>query len=237
MSTEKVSIFGGNGFVGTHLAEALISNGNEVTCISRSGHIPAQLENVAWAEKVQWLAGDASEADSAELADTDVMVTLVGSPPVPTFSKKAYEDQVWINSQPNLGAMKAAEDAGIKRMVILGAHLPWFMNTDKFGYAKGKRMCLEAAKTFVEKGNGNTAIILQPTAIFGTRHNKDGDPMKLEPLMGTVSKLQGIFPKSIARILPEQLVSIHAVTNRLIYACFDPSLDGKFTMILSLIHI
>lgn len=34
---KKIIVYGGNGFVGVHVAEQLIAQGARVTCVSRSG--------------------------------------------------------------------------------------------------------------------------------------------------------------------------------------------------------
>ena len=204
-NTEKIVIFGGTGFVGCKVAERLSAAGAQVACVSRKGSKPAHLENAKWADKVDWIKGDASEPDPELLKGCAALICLVGSPPIPAVGKKAYAQQVLTNGITNSNAIKEAGDADIKRVVLLGAKLPGFMDGDWFGYAKGKRLSLQAAKEFSEISENHYAVVIQPGGIYGKRHTASGTEIPIDLVMRPLSKIFG-----------SQLVSLEKVADRIV---------------------
>ena len=221
--TTKVIIYGGNGFVGTQVAEALAGRAC-VVCLSRSGHKPLHLKDEAWSEQVRWCKGDAADPDEKLLATADVLVCLVGAAPLPTFSEQAYEQAVHQNGITNRNAIEAAARVGIQRVILLGAKIPWPMNNKYFAYAEGKRIAFSAAEDFAQGNPEHHAVVLQPGVIYGTRHRQDGRPIHLESVMKPVAKvLPGHFvaverlAERIAELAltpPESLPNFHVITNR-----------------------
>lgn len=205
MPTQKIIVYGGNGFVGCKVAEGLVRANAEVICVSRTGSKPVHLEKEAWADKVAWIKGDASKPDSDLLSGCDAVICLVGSPPVPTVGKQAYEQQVFNNGGTNKAAIEAAGIAGIKRLVLLGAKIPGVLSGDWFGYAKGKRISLEAAKTFAETSGEHHAVVIQPGGIFGKRHTAGGAEIPIDIVMRPMSML-----------MPSQLISVERVAERIV---------------------
>ncbi len=228
---ERIVLVGGSGFVGSQIAAGLVAAGKTPVCISRRGGRPPHLEGVAWAAAADWLQGDARDPQPAWFAEALAVVTLVGSPPVPTVSRQAYLEQVANNSEANLAAIGAAEAAGVTRLVVLGAHLPGPLRSDRFGYAKGKRLTMEAARDFVERAPEQGAVVLQPSAIYGTRHSAAGTPVNLGRVMGPVASLQNSLPEALKAFLPEPFVSVQAVAAHAVAACLEPQYAGKFTVI------
>ncbi|MBL4670739.1 MAG: NAD(P)-dependent oxidoreductase [Arenicella sp.] len=201
--TTKIVVYGGNGFVGTRVARALLARDVCAVCLSRSGHKPLHLGDQQWSESVRWCKGDASEPDTQLLQRLDGLVTLVGSPPLPSFSKEAYDEQVFANGTTNANAIKGAGEAGIKRVVLLGAQLPFFMRGENFGYAQGKKIAMQAAQDFSELSSEHRAIVIQPGLIYGRRYQKNGKSIPLD-----------IIFKPISRIMPWQFVSVEKVAER-----------------------
>lgn len=229
----RVVLFGGNGFVGTAIAEELIHRGVDAVCVSRTGSILVHLAKTEWAQQVEWIQGDALNPDPNLFLDADVVITLIGSPPVPTFSKNAYAKQLATNSEPNLAVIKAAQKSSVNRLVMLGAHLPKAIQTDKFAYAKGKRLCEEAAREFAKTSEQHTAVVLKPTAIYGVRHNAAGKPINIAAAMRPIASLQSMLPGSFRRYLPETLVSVEAVANAAVDACLNQGYAGKLSTVSS----
>ena len=217
----KIAVYGGNGFVGTHVAEQLANRGICTVCLSRTGHKPVHLKDTDWSESVRWCKGDASQPDAALLSSVTTLISLVGSPPLPTLSQEAYEQQLFMNGRTNVSAINAAAEAGVKRVVVLGAKVPFPLNSDRFAYAKGKRMALEAATAFADLSEDHSAIVLQPGVIFGTRYLKSGKPLAL-----------GTFLKPISKIMPWQFISVEQVAARIVHAALseEPYL-GKLTIL------
>ena len=217
----KVVVYGGNGFVGTRVAEQLAKRDVCAVCLSRTGHKPIHLKDKVWSESVRWCKGDASEPCTQLLPSADAIVLLVGSPPLPTFSKEAFEEQVFMNGTTNANAIKAAAEAGVKRVVLLGAKIPFALNSDRFGYTKGKRMAFNAAKEFSEISDEHTAVVIQPGVIYGRRYLKSGKSIAL-----------GTFMKPMSYVMPWQFVSVERVAERIADAALaDEPYAGKFTVI------
>ncbi|MBT8114595.1 MAG: NAD(P)H-binding protein, partial [Arenicella sp.] len=225
---KKVVLFGGNGFVGTHIAQQLVKHGAIPVCVSRTGSKPAHLLDQPWAEQALWLKGDAEKPDLDLLEGAAAVVALVGSPPTPTFSEQGYQRKLSENSLPNIAAISAAKAAGVNRLVLLGGHIPGFLRTDKFAYAHGKRLCLEAASDFAAASDDHGAVVLQPSGIYGIRHTKKGKSIRLDWLMKPIAKIQGILPDVVQRFIPEQLVSVEAVAHAAVRACFEQAFAGEF---------
>ncbi|GGZ97419.1 hypothetical protein GCM10008090_02130 [Arenicella chitinivorans] len=199
----KVIIYGGNGFVGTHVAKALVERAC-VVCLSRSGHKPLHLKDEAWSEQVRWCKGDAADPDEKLLSTANILICLVGAPPLPTFSDHAYQQAIHQNGITNRNAIEAAARAGIQRVILLGAKIPWPMNNRYFGYAEGKRLAFTAAEEFSQRNDRHCAIVLQPGVIFGTRHNTEGRQIRLEPVM-----------KPFSRVFPGHFVAVERLANRI----------------------
>ncbi len=231
MNKSKIVLFGGNGFVGTAIARELIHQGVKAVCVSRSGAMPVHLEKTEWAHQVEWIQGDALKPDMTLFVDVAAVVTLIGSPPVPTFSKAAYAKQLATNSESNLAVIKATQESPVDRLVVLGAHLPKAIATDKFAYAKGKRLCNEAAQEFANISEQHTSIVLKPTAIYGVRYNSAGKATNIAAAMKPIAGLQSLLPNSVSRYLPETLVCVHAVANAAVNACLNQEFVGKFSVI------
>jgi len=202
----KVVIYGGNGFVGTHVAKALSEKGVCTACLSRSGHRPLHLLGEKWSEQVRWCKGDALKPDISLLKRITGMVCLVGSPPTPTTSSEAFNAQVVANGETNATAIKAAGEAGVKRLVLIGARIPFFLNSDRFAYARGKRIAIEAAKEFSELSPEHRAVVIQPGVILGKRFLKSGKSIPL-------GKIFGPMPY----IMPWQFICVKKLAERIAY--------------------
>jgi len=216
-STQKptVAIYGGNGFVGSHIAQELIKHDFTVVCFSRTGHKPAHLHAHSWSEKVRWSKGDASNANHDCLKQIDIVISTVGSPPLPTFSDEAFEAQLFANGTCNTKLIESASEVGIKRLVLMGAKVPWPMNRDSFAYTKGKRLAFEAAKAFAEQSDQHSALVLQPGAITGKRYTAGGKCIPLDILLGPLGVImpwQFVSVQRIAQRVANELVSSDSIT-------------------------
>lgn len=217
----KVIIYGGNGFVGTHVARCLAESNVAAVCLSRTGHKPIHLQDEEWSNQVCWSKGDASQPDPKLLASADCMICLVGSAPLPTFSKAAYEQQVFSNGTTNATAIKAAGVAGIKKVILLGAKIPWPMRRDSFGYAKGKELALAAANEFSQLSEHHSAIVLQPGIIHGKRHLTSGKVIPIDLYVGPM-----------AHLMPSQFVSVETLAKRIAEVSLtEGPHTGKLTII------
>ena len=201
-SKYKVLIYGGNGFVGTHIAKLLSQEDLSVVCLSRSGHKPLHLHDQAWSKSVRWCADDASKPDTALMESADCVIILVGCAPLPTFSKAAFNKKLHNNGTAPARAIKEAARAGVRHIILMGAQIPSLLNKDWFAYAKGKKIALNAAKEFVESHPDNSAVVIQPSAIYGKRYLLSGKLIPLDLLLSP-----------FARILPSKFVNVEKVAE------------------------
>jgi len=198
----KVIVYGGNGFVGTHVAKCLSESNVNAVCLSRTGHKPIHL-------------------DKKLLASADSLICLVGSAPTPTFSKRSFEQKVFENGITNATAIKAAGEAGIKKVILLGAQILWPLRTNKFAYAKGKELALTAASEFSQMSDEHSAIVFQPGMIYGRRYLTNGKSIPLNLLLGP-----------LPYIMPNQFVSVEKLATRIVeIALSDGAQSGELTII------
>ena len=217
----RVVVYGGNGYVGTRVAKNLADSNAHAICLSRTGHKPVHLRNEEWSNQVCWSKGDASTPDKKFLASADSLVCLVGSAPTPTFSKAAFEQKVFSNGITNATAIKAAGEAGVKKIVLLGAQIPWPLDSQKLAYAQGKELALNAAKEFAQLSDEHSAVVFQPGMIYGRRYLASGKSIPLNVLVGPMPFL-----------LSKQFVSVEKLATRIVEVTLsDGPHTGEFTII------
>lgn len=224
-SSSKVVIFGGNGFVGTHAAKALVERAG-VVCISRSGHKPLHLNDSEWSAQVRWCKGDAAEPDAELLAGAEAIVCCVGSPPLPTFTQEAFNQQLFMNGTTCSNAIKAAADCGVKKVILLNAQLPWLMRSKRFAYHVGKDHALNSAKEFCKLSPDHTALVLQPGVITGQRVLPNGFNLRLDWLTAPISPL-----------MPWQFVSVERLATRITDFFVNPEVYQGQCIVLKNRHI
>ncbi len=207
---KKIVIFGGNGFVGTHVACELQKRGADVVCISRRGHKPLHLNAEPWSSKVRWCKGDASSPDYELLNQTDVVVCCVGSPPLPTLTQQAHDTQYFMNGTTCINAIGAAKEAGVKKVILIGAQVPWPLRNKAFAYFKGKQDAFEAARQFAESGEPRFAVVLQPGMVTGKRILESGRAVRLDLITAPVSSImrsQFVSAERIAHCVADHALS------------------------------
>ncbi len=191
MASHRIAIYGGNGFIGSHIAEHLSAHDLCVLCLSRTGHKPVYLRDQAWSEEVRWCVGDANEPNIKLLSSANTLVCAVGSPPLPTFSQDAFDAKIHSNGTVNVNAIRAAGEAGVKQLVLISAKIPWPLQRDSFAYTKGKRMSEAAATEFANLSPEHQALILRPGVVYGTRYTQSGRAIPLGTVMGPLAKVCG----------------------------------------------
>jgi len=217
----KVIIYGGNGFVGTHVAKRLSSEDMCVVCLSRSGYKPLHLKDEHWSESIRWCKGDANSPDSALLSTADVIIILVGSAPIPTFSRHAYENQLKSNGYAPKSVIDCAADVGVKQLILMSANIPFFLKTKHFAYFRGKDIAFESAKQFAALSPEHSAVVLQPGALYGKRHLNNGKVLPLDTFLSPFSK-----------VFPSQFTSVNKISNRVAKIILNKDkYSGKFSVL------
>jgi len=218
-SKKHVVVYGGSGFVGLAVCQALIEKGFRVSAVSRSGRPLYLSEQQGWGAEVNWVRGDALIPNNELLSDADSVVALIGSPPLPTMSDSAYRQKVFSNSEPNRRVIEAAAKNGVKNIVLMAAHVPQSLRTRRFAYWEGKRKSIEAAKHFVEESTEHSATVCYPSGIYGTRYLSTGFQLPLHWFMAPVAAVQKIMPGGIRKCLPATLVADKQVAAAVVNAC------------------
>mmetsp|Transcript_4893 Transcript_4893/g.6640 ORF Transcript_4893/g.6640 Transcript_4893/m.6640 type:complete len:285 (+) Transcript_4893:121-975(+) len=167
-SNTKVVVFGGSGFVGSHVCKALLALGVDVVSINRGGQTTTPPWDPWWKD-VKWVRGDALEPESwrTHLAGATGVVSCVGA-----FGSNEFMKRVCGDATVNM--VKEARDARVQRFAFISAHdynLPSFVLQ---GYVQGKQL----AEGAVMQGFPNSGVCLRPGFIHGTRY-ANGVPLNL----------------------------------------------------------
>ena len=118
----KVLVTGGEGFIGSHLCESLLSAGHQVTALvlynsfNSYGWITA--EGIASRDGLHVAPGDVRDADSIQsvMVGQDVVVYLAALIAIP-YSYQAPRSYVETNIVGTLNVMEAARRAGVERVI------------------------------------------------------------------------------------------------------------------------
>lgn len=113
-------VTGGAGFIGSHLAEALIRRGERVRVVDSL--VTGKRENLAHVPNIEFLEGDLADPAVARqsVTDADVVLHQAAIPSVP----RSVTDPVTChraNVDGTLNVLVAARDAGVKRVVFAGS--------------------------------------------------------------------------------------------------------------------
>jgi nucleoside-diphosphate-sugar epimerase len=113
-------VTGGAGFIGSHLAEALVRRGDTVRVVDSL--ITGKRQNLAHLPEVEFIHGDLADADVAHHAvqGADYVLHQAAIPSVP----RSVEDPVTSNRaniDASLNLLVAARDAKVKRVVYAGS--------------------------------------------------------------------------------------------------------------------
>lgn len=112
----KILVMGATGYIGGRLAPRLADAGHEVRCLTRR---PERLSEVAWADRVEVVQGDALDPSSlsAAMDGIDAVFYLVHS--IGTGADFQVSDR---NAARNTA--EAAAKAGVGRLIYLGGLIP-----------------------------------------------------------------------------------------------------------------
>lgn len=118
----KCVVLGGTGFIGSHLVNALIDQGHEVTSLTR--HTPPQntILSESALRKTHWQMGDYQNREDVRklLQDKDICFHLISSS-LPSNSNKDPSWDVSTNICNSLHVMEEAVAAGIKRVIFISS--------------------------------------------------------------------------------------------------------------------
>ncbi|KXZ43484.1 hypothetical protein GPECTOR_89g504 [Gonium pectorale] len=222
----KLVVFGGRGFVGSHVCAEAVNSGLNVVGVSRGGTPP--LSRDSWVGSVTWARGNALEPQSfsRHLEGADAVVSCIGA-----FGTQA--EMLKLNGAANVSLIEAAKAAGVKRFVYVSAHIPNIPGIDVLlgGYIRGKQAAEEALRAHFPA----TGVALRPGAIYGDRVVSTNLTLPLgyafRPIEALLQRMGPQAARSAAEIplvgaafVPP--VSVEVVARVAVRAAMDPAVPG-----------
>jgi dihydroflavonol-4-reductase len=191
MENDLVLVTGGTGFIAQYCILALLDKGfrvrTTVRTLSREAEVRAHLKTggAEPGDRLSFVVADlGADAGWAE-ACAGCAFVMHGASPTPSGDQVALEDWVRPAVDGNLRVLRAARDAGVKRVVLTSAfgavgmgHKPmkrpfdetdWTELTDKVApYQHSKTLSERAAWDFIAtEGQGLELAAVNPTAVLG----------------------------------------------------------------------
>ena len=186
-----VTIFGGDGFVGRYIVQALLKSGTRVRVASRNPKRGWFLKAQANLGQIAYVAADVTRPETlgAAVAGADTVINLVGI-------LKGNFDLVHRQGAHNVAS--AAATAGVKTLVQMSAIGADVKSASAYGRSKGEGDQAVLA-AFPQ------AIIIRPSIIFGVEDsfvNRFAQLIKLLPIVPVIggnTKFQPVFVGDIAK--------------------------------------
>jgi UDP-glucose 4-epimerase len=187
MSAEIVVVTGGGGFIGSHLADALLADGRRVRVVDNfvTGRRPLV---PAGAELVE---GDVNDVAADAVRGAGVVYHLAALPSVPRSVKRPLESHR-ATAQGTLAVLSAAERAGVRRVVVASsssvygdtATLPKHERLPPLPlspYAAAKLASERYAASWAERGTIET-VSLRFFNVYGPRQDPDSPYAAVIPI-------------------------------------------------------
>jgi uncharacterized protein YbjT (DUF2867 family) len=186
-----VTVFGGDGFVGRYVVQALLKSGARVRVASRNPKRGWFLKAQANLGQIAYVPADITRAETltSAVAGVDIVINLVGI-------LKGNFDLVHRDGARNVA--QAAAAAGVKTMIQMSAIGADANSASSYGRSKGEGDQAVVA-AFPE------AIIIRPSIIFGVEDgfvNRFAQLIKLlpiVPIIGGATKFQPVYVGDIAK--------------------------------------
>ena len=198
MQGKLVTIFGGSGFLGRYVAQALLNEGARIRVACRNVGGANHIKPLGNVGQVQLMAADVRKPDSVARAvkDADAVINLVGS----------FDN---MDAVQNVGAgiVAQAAAAGVKALVHVSAIGADAHSEAVYGQSK-------AAGEAAVRAAFPSAVILRPSIVFGREDqfiNRFAGMIRslpVIPVIGAGTKFQPVFvgdvAKAVARAVAHQ---------------------------------
>jgi uncharacterized protein YbjT (DUF2867 family) len=201
-SNEKIrrglaTVFGGSGFIGRHVVQALVRSGWRVRVASRRPDLASDLQSLGEAGQVELARADLRRPQTiaTALEGADAAVNLVG-----ILSESGDQTFVDIQARGARAAAEAVQKAGITRFVHISAI--GACRSSPSAYARSKAEGETAVREFVPQ-----AIIFRPSIVFGpedeflNRFAAMARLMPILPLVGAETRFQPVFVDDVAEAI------------------------------------
>jgi NADH dehydrogenase len=197
MQGKLITVFGGGGFLGRYVAQALLGQGARLRIVGRNANSANHIKPLGNLGQVQLMAADIRKPASVARAvmDADAVVNLVGS----------FAD---MDAVQNMGAgivAQAAADAGVGALVHISAIGADAQSDAEYGQSKaGGEAAVHAAFP--------AAVILRPSIVFGREDqfiNRFAGLIRMlpvVPVIGAATKFQPVFAGDVAKAVAAALV-------------------------------
>lgn len=169
----RVLLTGATGFVGSHVARALVAAGHEVRAITRP---TSAREILADVPEIEWVGGDVTDVGSLRAAVRDRDAVIHAAAAV-AFSPGAAARQRLVNVEGTRHVLEAAREAGVKRFVhtssvaavgrgregaVADEETPYDWPPG-LGYNESKR----DSERLVRRATGIETVCVNPALVFG----------------------------------------------------------------------
>ena len=197
MQGKLITVFGGGGFLGRYVAQALLGHDARLRIAGRNANSANHIKPLGNLGQVQLMEADIRKPASVQRAvmDADAVVNLVGS----------FAD---MDAVQNIGAgivAQAAADAGVKALVHISAIGADAHSDAQYGQSKaGGEAAVHAAFP--------AAVILRPSIVFGREDqfiNRFAGLIRMlpvVPVIGAATKFQPVFAGDVAKAVAAALV-------------------------------
>ena len=132
---KKVLVIGGNGYVGSHICQAAVSAGWDVSSLNRSGKPERNVQ--PWMNQIQWHTGSVFERESclSAMKNATAVVSTVGA-----FGSNETMERM--NGDANIEATNFAVQSGVKKFIFISSNRVGSLQLPKwapmYGYYHGK---------------------------------------------------------------------------------------------------
>lgn len=197
MSEELVLVTGGSGFIAQHCILALLEAGYRVRTtlrsLSREAEVLSNLRSggAEPGDRLSFAAADLTADDGWLEAAADCAYIIHGASPTPSGDQVREEDWIRPAVDGNLRVLRAARDAGVRRVVLTSAfgaigvgHKPrsrpfdetdWSdLNGNVAPYQRSKTLAERASWDFIAReGSGLELATVNPTTVLGPALGSD----------------------------------------------------------------
>ena len=190
MNEKLVTVFGGDGFVGRYIVQALLKTGARVRVASRNPKRGWFLKSQANLGQIAYIAADVTRPETLAraLVDANVVINLVGS----------FTNMDAIQNHGAANVADAAAKAAITQLLHISAIGADSRSPSRYGKSKGDG---EAAVRSRFPG----ATILRPSIVFGREDqfiNRFAGLIRMMPVVPVISaktRFQPVFVGDVAR--------------------------------------
>ncbi len=198
MNGKLVTVFGGDGFVGRYIVEALLKAGARVRVASRNPKRGWFLKAQANLGQIAYIAADVTRPETLAraLTEADIAINLVGS----------FDNMDMIQHRGAANVASAASKTGVGQLIHMSAIGADSASRSRYGKSKGDG---EAAV----RAAFPAATILRPSIIFGREDqfiNRFAGLIRMLPVVPVFSaetRFQPVFVGDVARAVMAALAN------------------------------